>query len=155
MKRAIISIALLFTYGVSLAHSVIPHCHHGFEAIVGDHEHAVAHEHHDSVEQIPETEDPTDHINHQDHYDESLLDLILCLFTDSDHPDSFGEDVFIPSTSTPLQLKSLSQVSLLTDLIVMIRSEEGAEDPNSPEFRVNYTSPELHTTGLRGPPAIS
>ncbi|MEZ4720499.1 MAG: hypothetical protein R2813_01315 [Flavobacteriales bacterium] len=155
LKRVIIAISLLFTYGVSLAHSVIPHCHHGFEVSTADHEHAVAHEHHDSVEQIPQTEDPANHINHQGHYDESLLDLILCLFSDSDHPDNFGEDAFIPSSNAPVQLKSLNQASLLVSLIIAINAEECAEERIIPQLKVNYTAPELFTSGLRGPPAIS
>jgi hypothetical protein len=79
IKQLIISIFFLFVYSLSFAHSLLPH-ENGFYAehfpdVRNENETEHIHEHH--------CETPKEScIKHNDHCDDSIFDLLICLFSD-------------------------------------------------------------------------
>lgn len=79
IKQLLISVFFLFVYSLSFAHSLLPH-EHGFYAehfpdVCTENETEHLHEHH--------CETPKEScIKHNDHCDDSIFDLFICLFSD-------------------------------------------------------------------------
>jgi hypothetical protein len=76
IKQSIISLFFLFVYTIGFSHGVIPH---GHESSNHSHEHYE----HDSENEL----ESHHHVSHNDHFDESIYDLVLCLLSDLEHQD--------------------------------------------------------------------
>lgn len=87
LKKIIISFFLLFVYSISFAHSLTFH-EHGFyaehqyefsESIEASHSHEYQYHH---THTLDKEKVSTNHIQHNDHCDEGVLDLISCVLAD-------------------------------------------------------------------------
>lgn len=78
--KAILSVFTLFAYFLSLGHSLIPHHHHNAET---------PHHHHHSDEHADEhdTHDH-DHVAHENHFDDGIIDYLACVLGEHEHQDS-------------------------------------------------------------------
>ena len=84
-KKTIISLVLILSYTVGFAHNFIPHCsdvHTGenHSKVEHNHEHH-SHDGHDSL-----IKDHS-HVEHGDHFDEGLIDYLVCLLEGVQHHD--------------------------------------------------------------------
>lgn len=85
-KRVFISLILILTYTVGFAHNLIPH--HSDVHEFGNHT-EVAHNHaHHVHDDINSLEEDHSHVEHGDHFDEGLLDYLICLFEGVHHHHS-------------------------------------------------------------------
>lgn len=90
-NKIIASLFLLFTYLIGFTHNVIPHCHHNADA---NHTHLEHHEHHTGSHDQGNDR----HVSHNDHLDEGVLDFIICLLSETEHPTPIGDSQFYFST---------------------------------------------------------
>jgi hypothetical protein len=81
LKNAVISFLLICSYSLGFAHNVIPHCDeaHGNGA---NH----SHEHHIHIGPDETNEEHT-HIAHNDHFDDGILELLICALEVVNHHD--------------------------------------------------------------------
>lgn len=78
--RNIAAFFLFFTYTIFLAHGAVPHCH---KDLLSHHEHQPNHEHYAGH---TNHQGHTDlHFHHKDHVDADFLELLICLFEETDH----------------------------------------------------------------------
>ncbi len=151
----IISSILLLAYCLSFAHNLIPHCHHAIGQLAIPHTHAVQHEHHEEGDHHGD-ENHT-HIAHQGHLDEGLVDLLVCLLTETEHPGSdAGEHFVMPNTELhKLDISSKIQITSMLIYWLFDFSEDCTLLVARPEIHSDYTAPLLAHSPLRGPPTIS
>jgi len=159
IKKAFISFFLVFVYSFGFAHSVMPH-EHGFYAEhqsegISKLSKSHQYEHNDC-------ESPTEScINHEDHCDDGLLDLLICLFSDlnSNHTDCDveintheGQKRIVRNSSENTYKSNHSQFYEFS------RSVFGLQ-PKKNEFyyflNKDFSSPTIKNSPIRGPPFIS
>ncbi len=85
VKRIFIALFLAFTYSIGLGHNVVPHCHDVMsgDLLLTEHNHNHQHDHHQHSDQN-ETQSH-DHIQHDDHFDDNIFDLLVCYISDDIH----------------------------------------------------------------------
>lgn len=154
LKKAIISVFLLLTYSMGLAHEVIPHCHHNTVGPESNGHHVVDHQH--DLGHVCEKESA--HFDHRAHCDEGFMNFVVCLMSETDHPDTCNErSLFLPSLTH--DLSSNQGVKLLITAAILLTSydffslsacKQTFADPSFSCFP-RASSP----ASLRGPPSIS
>ena len=158
IKKVIISLCLLFAYTVGVSHNIIPHCHHN-EGLVepvsrnsSNHNHQ--HNHHQHT-----TDNVTDHehVAHNGHFDEGLIDFIFCLFTESDHPDFSNIHYFIPAPSGKYSKNLVLKIKFPASIpgTITNKSEFETHFTFNSESTIFPLSPPLLNTSYRGPPSYS
>ncbi len=86
LKQLIISIFFLFVYALSFAHSLMPHVN-GFHSEHFPEVRTENENHHEHQHQFCEI--PTENcITHNDHCDTGIIDLLVCVFSDSHYHHS-------------------------------------------------------------------
>jgi len=157
-KRVFISVCLLLAYSIGLAHDLIPHCHHceGDGTLATEHaeEHHHHHEHH-----VHEHGEPVDHehIEHADHLDEGLLDFIICILDETEHPSSEGNECYYaPAITNDISNQLLSKVKLAAVLVSLFAHPPDELDTkgHAGEATVAYLPPPLSSSPHRGPPSV-
>lgn len=157
LKRALIASLLLFAYALSFAHNAIPHCHHALRISDGNHLHAVEHNHHGTDYHKGEPVDHT-HISHKDHLDDGLFDLLICLFSETEHPDQDESDRYFPSANKNHKKDDPAKPKLTLVVLAglfMDFNDNSAPAAACPEIRFSYIAPLVANAPHRGPPAIS
>lgn len=86
LKQFIISVFLLFVYSFGFAHSMMHH-EHGFYSEHQPESHNHEHHNHTST-----STNDTVHLHHNDHCDEGIVDLILCVLHDIHEHNNDCED---------------------------------------------------------------
>lgn len=154
LKKALISSMLLLVYAFSFAHELIPHCHHSF-GIAGElHVHITQHEHH-SESDHHEDHDHS-HISHQGHHDEGLIDLLVCVLTETEHPGLDGDQHFLLPETESNPLNDRLKVQLASVLTILFDfHEDNAKVACQPEVKPLYNPPLRAHSPHRGPPSIS
>jgi len=154
LKRAIISFSLLFVYALGFSHSLVPHCHDG-EGSEHTSEHVHQHEHHHHVDLRSVDHD---HVSHKGHYDDGILDMIICALSETDHsaPDN-SECFLLPETPSYKSSNTTSKLKTVTLLLALCfeRSSDQETVDYSPISSIAYTPPTLYISSQRGPPIVS
>ncbi len=152
ITKIILSLFLLFTYSLGIAHNIIPHQHDdGSHQHVSENHHNHGHEHHSS--NIAHTDHH--HISHGDHFDENMYELLLCFLHQSEnHENDCKKQHYTPSKtyrSLTSKNKTSSFESTLCDNTFPIKTTE---------FSINFFNPAKRPpklllnscSTLRGPP---
>lgn len=142
LKKTIISLLLLLTYSVGFAHNLVPHCTSTSE--VNSHQH---------VHVSPDTDE--DFISHGNHYDASLIDLIVCALSETDHPlDNCSMQHYL-SPKTNSSVNDINTVQILTVLFTLFNDEIKVEKKATyiTQVQTKFTTPLLEHSPHRGPPA--
>ncbi len=160
LRRTLASFLLLMAYLLGYAHSLLPHGMAAVDecAITAEAGQAVLHQHHALCEDalLSPLAKETGCITHIDHCDESFLDFLICLITETHAPD----DGFVEAHQLPVKpfgksfkLLFAKKPVLLLSLITSDEEEQssllnlpGAEDQPLPP------TPFFGHAVLRGPP---
>lgn len=153
LKHIFISVFLLFVYALAFAHNMMPH-EHGFfsehQPEAHKHEH---HSHDTSGEDIP-------HLHHNDHCDEGIVDLILCVLNDiHPHHNDCTEEYFKPETKERLKINPNQGYDKLSDFGVLLSKnidhfKIGKTKLNYFDFKNTYDGIYQNSSPLRGPPQL-
>lgn len=155
IKRLSISIILLLTYSLGFAHNFVPH-NHDTEITVHEHSHEESghsHHHHAAKEQAHQEHK---HISHGAHFDEGFYDLLICFLHDADHhEDECDNHYYIPAKANNTSTNNLLPQQLVATIIALSVEIEPTELTYNIEVnsRINYRSPSIENSPLRGPPA--
>lgn len=147
-RKVLISCTLLLAYSFGFAHDLLPHCHHdGANASTHVVEHD-GHHHHDHE----------GHEHHDKHADESLMDLLICLLSATEHSDDHGNDCFVVPTPTSAKANDrLADVQLavvLYNLLVVPEEIVILSGCNATATALS-SGPFLSSAPQRGPPVVS
>ena len=150
-KKTIISLVLILSYTVGFAHNFIPHCsdvHTGenHSKVEHNHEHH-SHDGHDSLEK------DHSHVEHGDHFDEGLIDYLVCLFDGVKHHDHSCDAQCAPQNNA---LKcSLEKSTPINQAITVEFSAPYFEKQSSAistNMELNLTQVDLNSSSGRAPP---
>jgi len=155
LKRAIISFVLILSYSLSFAQSLVPHCS-DLNSLEHSHDLERAHQHQHKAQHDDSNENHS-HITHNNHFDEGVYDLLICLMSDSEHG---------ASDCCNQQLPSVSRVSIVlfqndlakavsTFIAVFSLSISSEKDDYFDLIETIYRSPQVNALSLRGPPIYS
>ena len=110
-KKLAISLFLMFAYAIGFTHNVIPHCHH--QAADNQHEHTEHHQH------LSAGDDHNNegHVAHNEHLDEGVMDFIICLLSETEHPSPSGDESFYFSAEETPRTSSLN-INVLPSLAI-------------------------------------
>ncbi len=157
--KMFISCFLLLTYSFGFSHALIPHQEkkdvYSQNIILQENEHH--HQHHDHVKN-EDTSNDHKHIQHENHFDESLYDLIACFLCELEHTSNTCEiQHYIPVRTIEEANHNFAKTKLATLLLAIIVGVEQIEpiskyDNNS---KNNYLSPPLENSPHRGPPSLT
>lgn len=154
--KPIIAVFLLLTYSFAFAVELVPHCHidnHveylGFEK-KGSH-----HGHHQHVNL--ENKDADD-VLHENHLDDNLLDFVICLLRELEHPESdILHQHIIISELTNINSKTISKTKIIAVLAsifiepTVLITNDGINTP----YLSEYQSLVFNSSPHRGPPTFS
>ncbi|MCK5369947.1 MAG: hypothetical protein KAQ62_15410 [Cyclobacteriaceae bacterium] len=153
--KAVISFLLLLTYSFGFAHNLIPHYQeldpHNYISTINHHQH---HQH------VLEEKISSDHkhISHDNHFDEGLFDLLVCFFSETEHPLSGCEiQHHLPPETIDVSTKKLSKGNFVAILFAIILKAKQSEQNFicKTDSKAIYLSPLLEDSPYRGPPSIS
>lgn len=154
-SKVIISLLLLLTYSLGFAHNLIPHSHEvETENHIAEHDNEGHHHHHKAVEH---SHGEHEHISHGDHFDGGVLDVLLCVLHETNHPeDDCKDEHFLPANSNRIIINKLQTKQLVT-ILFAIETEAIELDllVSSQVVEKSYLSPSVEDTPLRGPPSKS
>ena len=157
IRKVIAACVMLCTYTVGIASTLIPHCHHDTrtEHSVGDPDEA-RHHHHEHHQHHENNESDHDHIAHANHLDTGVLDFIICLLSEAEHPVSDGHHHFhVASAHLQLSAKPLIKHKIpVVPISLCIVLKKGTM-PVQVKSGVNsiFQIPPLVSSPHRGPPA--
>ncbi len=160
LKRMFISVTLLLTYAVGSVHALVPHCHHAESGVQlsADHhrQHHHRHQHHEH------DDDPSGehhHVMHRDHLDDGLMDLLICILSETAHSGASVDQCLLNSkVLNKLPTDAWSKVKLTAVPVTIAGIDDKVLDP-APACR--SVPPGLHGTAHnassphRGPPLVS
>jgi len=158
IKNLIISFFLLFVYSFGFAHSMMPH-QHGFYSEHQPEFISESKDYHNHKHHVCET--PTEScIDHNDHCDDGLLDLIACFFSDfdSEHHDCDIEinvnanDKRLDNRLTDLTSR-FGHSNFISFIGTSIFSNDEKFNLRYP-FLIDYSSPPIQNSPHRGPPFL-
>lgn len=132
---------LFLAYSIGMAHSIIPHSHHGFENTIIEHQHAL--------------EQHQDHVIHNDHQDEGLFDFLVCLLSEGEElasEDYFSETLPQNGKLNFNRIGSVIPTLLHSEWMEKADSELFFSSTNSSEFQIAYQSILVDAISHRGPP---
>ncbi len=128
----------------------MPHC---VSSDAGAHHH----EHHIHTE-TDQVGSGHEHIHHQNHYDDNVLDLIVCLFSESEHNDDGCCDLFCLSPKVQeVPFFALKKVKEVASTLLFYSNDRYLEiiTLEITFLEVDYLSPPLAYAPHRGPPFFS
>lgn len=156
-KRTFIAFCLLFAYSLGFSHNLVPHCHHA-EGVTehGNHSgiHSHEHEHHHHNELSAEELAMHEHVAHEDHFDDSLIEFIICVLSDTEHP-AF-ENCQINVEANTISLEGFDNIKLVATFaaVFTVPAENIATVIVAPEVDIAFLSPPLDFVADRGPPSF-
>ncbi len=152
LKNSILAYFLILSYTLSFAHNLIPHSD---TLIDGQHLHDLIHEHNHFHSDF-HSHSTDDHILHENHLDENVLDYLICIFSDLEH----GESECAMEHETPSQEVNVS--FLFVDVFYAVINFHDIDvilEQKNKEYSISkeiiYSSPHYSTYKLRGPPILS
>lgn len=149
-KRTIISLILTFSYAVGFAHNLIPH--HSDVHEFGNHA-EVAHNHaHHVHDDLNSLEEGHSHVVHGDHFDEGLLDYLICLFEGVHHHHSCDAQCTPQNSSFKYSTEKSTQGDQLSTAELSIPSLEIQSGAISTTTKLDLTQIDLNSSSGRAPP---
>ena len=148
---------LLLTYSLGFAHNFIPH-HHDVDTEVHEITHEKNGHHHHHHNTSKHLNSVNEHISHEDHYDEDLLDLLLCFLHKAEHHENDCKDQhFLPAKSNTLITNKLYANELIAVLFSLNTETEknGSISSFTIDPEVSCLSLLIEDNSLRGPPQYS
>ena len=158
ISKIVISLLLLLTYTFGFAHSAIPHANGGHANLqsqteaVSDHSHA--HHQHNEGEN---SDSNHEHLSHENHFDASITDYMLCVLNDMEHKDANCNVLqYIPIKRSNKNLENWSKTAIVALVYTFfIDIEQPTESAtyyaiDAPLFK----SPPLLNSPNRGPPTF-
>lgn len=144
-KKNILAFLLFFTYSISLLHAMVPHSH--------DFEHKNSEEQ-IHFENLADDQNLENNILHQDHIDENIFDLIICIFSHTPHSDEIDHQ--IAQNNAPATTNIFQHVAPIVYFWLdnIIQSETIAEQAETTIYVNLYQFDYFTTIDLRGPPAF-
>jgi len=114
LKNSLISFLLIFSYSFGFAHNLVPHCTEiHTEQEQGGIEHHDKHHEHQEGELISENHS---HIAHADHYDDGLIDLLVCALENAHHNDDTCDlDCYSPIKEYNASEKAIKKLNVDAD----------------------------------------
>ena len=150
-----LSMLLLFAYSLGMAHSLIPHCHHGLQTTTEDHQHLIGHLHHEHKSNEHETHD---YVSHGGHLDEGLFDLLVCILSEVEQPQA---EYHCSPTLPAVQSSVWAQADLSVPFVIVLfdvlfnAELEPASVISNHEVVIDYQSADATAFPHRGPPVLS
>lgn len=143
-KKNILALLLFFTYSISLLHAMVPHSHE-FEHPFTDEQ--------ISFEKMVDDHSSENNISHQEHEDENLFDLIICIFSHTPHSDEFDNQIAQNNS-----LKAIDDIQFFLPIVYfwvdnLIEEETTAETTVTPYVN-HYQFDYFANADLRGPPVF-
>lgn len=112
-KKFILALVMLLSYSTTIAHEIIPHCHHDASQVGARHNE----DHHDHHENHHHDERNSEEHSHSADCVESTDDLLcylICLLSEAEHPEQNDNNcAVIPATQSKLSTKSEFQSTKL------------------------------------------
>jgi len=154
--RSVISIFLLLSYSIGFAHGLVPHSQENANGVEPDTDnYDQFHQHkqhsHDQIAAIA-------HFEHLDHCDDNMLDLLICLMDDTEHPCAEENAAFYtPSITGNTPSNKYVPVNIIAVLIAVFTDSGEDEDLVRSNFGAHLTQlfPPLFDAPFRGPPTVS
>ena len=158
IKKVIIATLFLLTYTIGFAHNLIPHCSAACgELPVAAHQ-ETGHHHHAHHEHDHGEDSGHDHIEHNGHLDGGLLDYVVCLLSEMEHPATDCQiEVCLPASTAntvPEALSNVTCIALLYSVFELAEQDEPLQAGHS-EAVTSYTAPPIAECPHRGPPTPS
>ncbi len=150
-KKTIISLILILTYTVGFAHNFIPHrtdVHTDEIHSEVEHHHTHhTHEGHDS------TEEDHSHVEHGDHFDQGLLDYLICLFEGAQHHDHSCDAQCTPQNNAlKCSLEKLTPINQAITVEFSAPYFEKQPSAISTKIVLDPTQVDLNSSSGRAPP---
>ncbi|MCB9364322.1 MAG: hypothetical protein H6587_07130 [Flavobacteriales bacterium] len=152
--KPIIALFLLLTYSFAFAVELVPHCHIDNHVEYFGFKDGKNHQH-----VSPENKDADD-VVHKNHLDDSLLDFVICLLNELEHPESdiFHQHVVVSELNN-VNSKALSKtkiIAFLSAVLIKPITVKTNKEFNSYFYSSNnYQSILLESSPHRGPPVFS
>ena len=150
----IIAVFLLLTYSFAFAVELVPHCHIDNHIDI-EKEEGHHHGHHQHVS--PENKDADD-VLHKNHLDDSLLDFVICLLSELEHPESdILHQHLIISELTNFNSKAVSKnkiIAVLASIFIepsVLMTNDKIDIPYLNEYQLLV----VNSLPNRGPPTFS
>ena len=157
-SKLIISSFLLFVYSFGFAHYLIPHCEKESSAIhVYYEQEVIGHQHHD-INSYNEHSDEHEHLQHEGHVDDGILDFLICFLSEVEHQENASSLEVYLSVKTDTKAPRLfeSKLQLLAVLSVLNNLDlHSYSKTNYEEILGVYISPLIHQSPNKGPPYFS
>jgi len=157
-KQIIISFFLLFVYSISFAHSLSFH-EHGFYA---EHQYGFIEgngaEHHHQHHSHDNSSHKDTHINHNDHCDEGVIDLIVCVlsdFTNHQHNDCHFEHQFNSESKRIVNQPNLEFSAIFSASYFFQFKNYSNLKPSTNQLNKDFLCPLIDSQSQRGPPFLS
>lgn len=149
--KVVVSFLLLLTYSFGFMHNLIPH----YEELESHNYSSANHQHHQHTLN-DDVITNYDHILHDNHFDEDLLDLIICFFSETKHAN-IGCDIqhYLPGETIDISKKELTKVKLVAILFSFVLNAEQSEPVFiiETDLKAKYLSQALANSPYRGPPS--
>ncbi|MCO6499091.1 MAG: hypothetical protein J5I47_01795 [Vicingus serpentipes] len=156
--KPIIAVFLLLTYSFAFAVESIPHCHvDNHVEYLGFGEEKNHHGNHNHVEIENKGADDVLHANH---LDDSLLDFVICLLSELEHPESsiFQQHINTSNIGN-VDSRDVSEINMIAVLASIFIRPVTIETNNEFAFAIPYLNRYklliVESSPHRGPPAIS
>jgi len=159
-EKAVISIFILLSYSVGIAHNFIPHCedNHPQEIELGHENNPhFAHNHFDKNDNSSIEHEGHDHLSHKDHFDESITDLLECVLLEIEHPldncvsqAHIGQRALLAESDLSVDLVVTILLNVLIDTVNFEKDTFKTDSYIEPVYCRNFSI----TSPLRGPPTI-
>lgn len=156
--KSVISIFLLFTFAIGFVNGLMPHCHESQHKTLvqnnsefnTEHSHIKLHNHAE-IGTLDEG-----YVLHDNHYDDSFLDYIVCLFTEFEHHKDIAHQIFIPLPQS-IDEFSVEDIRFFAVLFTTYFDFKTNQDllPTITTLEVNSHKGFVSSSPHRGPPIFS
>ena len=153
-NKALISVFLLFAYSLGFSTVLVPRCEHSEDVKEHVSQHIQHHEHH---QHDGKNGHGHEHVVHEGHFDDGLLELFICIISESEYPDFESKSYTI---SSEINNFSVNKLSLVKSVLAQFEVSSEAEQNNrsagfNTELHVSCLSPIILNSPYRGPPSTS
>jgi hypothetical protein len=145
---------------MGFAHSMVPHC--DYTSLVEDTSQSEngKHHHHSHHEHNSNEGDGSDHehVYHENHFDASIYDLVLCVLNDLEHQENDCSTEYFANQKSPTDVLSKNELQGLVSVLIAFTSYHVSSDIQpvfDSEIASLYLSPPLSNSSSRGPPTNS
>ncbi|MBI1286267.1 MAG: hypothetical protein GC178_01700 [Flavobacteriales bacterium] len=151
------SLFLLLVYSVGIVHGAIPHMHYANELNIPVYEHGMEHgNHHQHHFHDADYSGDHTHVQHEGHFDNGIMDMLICILSESDHTDV--AELFLCSRANELSLDEakLQLAAVLVSFVPTNLEETSSKTiAYTPWVDGPYNCSHISAASRRGPPSVS